>query len=214
VFNSNVFTTEFWLKYVWNENQILFSIGNIKDTIVLQLLNDEPYYNDVFDDDIPYNAEVLESDQLVYNDIQYAHGELVHQWQGGSETIDLDSLDIKFEEERWYHLAVAQTATTLSLYINKIKVDFARKSSGQSQISVNINESKGSVIIDELMIDKTAALPFDDFSDNTVNKIPYAALDANDNWLVMEAQTPNKVKMNWLSSDVFRDAVLAIVQGQ
>jgi hypothetical protein len=212
-FTANTYTTEFWLKYVWNENQVLFAIGNINDTLILKLLNDEPYYNDTFDD-VPYNNEVLESNQLVYNDIQRAHGEIVHQWQGGSEIVDLDSMGIRFEEEKWYHLAIIQSNNTIALYINNTKIDFTRTSSGPGQVAVNINESKGSIIIDELMIDKTTALPFDDFAANTVNKIPYAALDANDKWFILDAQDPDKVKINWLGSSAFRQAVQAIIQGQ
>jgi hypothetical protein len=76
-----------------------------------------------------------------------------------------------------------------------------------------LNAGKGSFVLDELNIDNTAAVAFAAFQENTVKKIPYGALDKDDDWLVLAAKDPNKVRTNIFDTPQFAEKVMAIVNG-
>ena len=61
--SCNVFTVDFWLQYIYAENQIIFDIGNAGDKIKLIIASGECYFEKGADDEsgIPFNAEITQS---------------------------------------------------------------------------------------------------------------------------------------------------------
>lgn len=58
-----IFTVDFWLQYIYAENQIIFDIGNSGDKIKLIIASGECYFEKGTKDEsgIPFNAEIAES---------------------------------------------------------------------------------------------------------------------------------------------------------
>ncbi|GAB6390672.1 MAG: hypothetical protein MdMp014T_0045 [Treponematales bacterium] len=114
---------------------------------------------------------------------------------------------------KWHHIAVARTQDKFVFMLDDKKIEFDRLTGGASAVSIVLNAGKGSFVLDELNIDNTAAVAFAAFQENTVKKIPYGALDKDDDWLVLAAKDPNKVRTNIFDTPQFAEKVLAIVNG-
>jgi hypothetical protein len=65
--------------------------------------------------------------------------------------------------------------------------------------------------IDELTIDRFAALAIESFVGNTAAHIPYGGLDYTQKWAVLMFDNPNRVVTNLFESEQFRMAVLAAI---
>ena len=66
------------------------------------------------------------------------------------------------------------------------KVEFPRYSKGVSDTEVILNGTQNTFVLDELMIDTTTAENFLDFAENTIKRIPWAALDRKNKQFVLE----------------------------
>ena len=185
------FTIDFWMQHIWQENQILLNIGNDNDRIILQVENEEPYYNEPAEGEPSYNEAVEEETELVYNQIGAAHLNIVHKNQYYSEKTMLTNF-----REGWYHMAVVMDATHISLFLNGSEIQFNRYSSGSQAMQMSLNPNKVLLSIDELMIDTTVAESLDLFIKNSGDKVPWGSLDYEDKWLVLMASDPTKVRSN------------------
>jgi hypothetical protein len=67
--------------------------------------------------------------------------------------------------------------------------------------------------LDELSIVAGAAETYEGFSENTKNRVPYAALDYTQKYAVIMVDDPAKLRTNIFESDQFREAVQAIIDG-
>jgi hypothetical protein len=208
-------TVDFWFQYVWSENQVLFRIGNDLEEIFLSIVDSEVYYNDyeLNKDPFPYDNSVLDPEApLVYNQVKTGGISITHTWQGGNKEIDyLENHNKHLQERRWYHFAIVFNSNNVSLFVDDIEIDFNRYQTSQQLMTIFINENENSLIFDELMIDPNVAIPFNDFVNNTNNKIPWAALNSNNNYFILDAKDPQYFKTNIFNSDDFRNAVLSVV---
>lgn len=191
----SVFTVDFWIQYIWAENQVIFDVGNTTDKVRLVVQNDEVYYND-YDPDVdavPYNQEILnEGDVFVFNEPAAASSTIQHYGQGvtnppAGHVFTLDGLGIKFEKNTWLHIGIILTADNMDVYLDTKKVEFPRYSKGVSDTEVILNGTQNTFVLDELMIDTTTAENFLDFAENTIKRIPWAALDRQNKQLILEA---------------------------
>lgn len=190
----SVFTVDFWIQYIWAENQVIFDVGNTTDKVRLVVQNDEVYYND-YDPDVdavPYNQEILEEgDVFVFNEPAAASSTIQHYGQGvntppAGHVFTLDGLGIKFEKNTWLHIGVVLADENMDVYLDTQKVEFPRYSKGVSTTEVILNGTQNTFVLDELMIDTTTAELFEDFAENTVKRIPWAALDRKNKQFVLE----------------------------
>lgn len=192
--SPSVFTVDFWIQYIWAENQVIFDVGNTTDKVRLVVQNDEVYFND-YDPDVdavPYNQEILEEgDVFVFNEPAAASSTIQHYGQGvntppAGHVFTLDGLGIKFEKNTWLHIGIVLTADNMDVYLDTQKVEFPRYSKGASDTEVILNRTQNTFVLDELMIDTTTAELFEDFAENTVKRIPWAALDRKNKQFVLE----------------------------
>jgi hypothetical protein len=167
-------------------------------------------YSEPDDDNIPYSEP--DDDNIPYSVASTNGGNRVeHIWKGGSESISLDDEGVEIEEGVWIHIAVVTTIETISLFINDKKIEFQKNSQATQTMTLEINEDEDKFNIDELTLDQTVTCGIEAFSENTHNRIPYAALDYQKKWLVIEAQDTNYVKTNLFETEEFKAAVRAVI---
>jgi hypothetical protein len=136
---------------------------------------------------------------------------VVHEWLDGIETAGLDDEADSVPKKTWLHVAAVSKPGKIAFYIGKKKIEFEKKSESAQPFSLTLNPAKGEFNVDELLLDETAAVQFEAFRENTENRVPYAALDHREKWLVLEAQDPEKVKTNLFETEQFRAAVRAVI---
>ena len=212
---SNAVTVDFWIQYIWNENQTLFDIGNVADGLRLVVQNDEPYWNGFEEerDAVPFNAEILEEgDVVVWNEPEEADSYIQHYGSGHSaEDIPLGSLSIKFESNTWLHVAVVISEEAVSAFLGSERADFARFAQAAEAVGVTLNGQAGTFILDELYIDEEAAESFEAFCEGTEARAPWGALDDTKKHFVLDGE---ELATNIFESDAFKSAVKAIINEQ
>jgi hypothetical protein len=177
------------------------------------VMSDSMVYSVADTDGIAY--DVPDTDGIPYSIASISGGNSVtHTWSGGTETRFLDDLGFIIASKTWLHIAVVSTSSTLSLFIGKSRVDFLKQDGAAQQMTLTLNEGQTEFNIDEFSINPGAAVNFSEFSDNTDNRIPYAALDYRQKWFVLEAQDPALIKTNLFESEQFRTAVQAVIDSQ
>lgn len=188
------FSMTFLLKYVWNEDgQSLLDLTLGRDRVQLREYNEEPYYNTPATGEPYYNQDVAEQLELVYNEIAHARGSIQHTATGmqpDDRTIPV------LTSNTWYHIAIVGSATQISIYIDDTAYTFQRQYTGAAAADLTINGDKSLVGIDELMYDPTAAMTLQEFKDFSAANIPWGSLDAGDDYLILNAKDPAKVKSN------------------
>lgn len=63
---TNIFTVDFWIQYIYAENQEIFRIGTLDDKVILKIVSAEPYFEE--GGEIPFNAEINET--RMYNKLE------------------------------------------------------------------------------------------------------------------------------------------------
>ena len=189
---TNSLTVDFWIQYIWNEDQTLFDVGGASDGIRLVLANAEPYWND-YDggrDAAPFNQEQLEAGGVVvWNEPGEASATIQHYGSGqATESQALEDLGIAFNAGEWLHVGIAMTETAICAFLDTKQAQFRRFAQAAMAADVSINALEGSLILDELYIDTGAAESFSDFSANTVSRIPWGALDHGQAHFVIDAE--------------------------
>jgi len=213
---SGAWTFDFWLFYFWNENQVIFSIGNNNEKLQLSVENNEPYLNDEPTDGVWLNDEAI--DGVWLNEIKAAHSKLKHTFLTNTSEILLDQN--KLEEGKWYHFGIIADGYTLKLLVNNgLQLSW----DSQTQIlpiTVDINPTAGAIdgensllMVDELMFDPETALAVDIFHKNTNLKRPWGKLDDQYPWAIINVKDPQFFKTNIFKSPDFADAVREIING-
>ncbi|MCL2721737.1 MAG: host specificity factor TipJ family phage tail protein [Treponema sp.] len=212
---SNAWTLDFWLFYFWNENQVIFSVGNESEKIQLVIQNDEPYLNDEPTDNVWLNDEPTDGSWL--NEIRKAHVKIVHIYQGSYDEIELDENILK--QGKWYHIGIIADGVTLKMIINE-KILTWNSREQVIPITVDINSTSGAIdgenslmMIDEMMWDPTSALSIDVFNRNTALRRPWGKLDDQFPWAIINVDNPAYFKTNIFQSQDFKNEVLAIING-
>ena len=172
---TNNVTVDLWVEYIWNENQVLFDIGNDIDRIKLVIANEEPYLNDYTPDrdEAPLNAEMLMSgDVVVLNEPAYASTTIQHYGNtvpvpDPSHVRTFDELGIAFERNTWLHVGIIVSPDKIGCYLDKTEITFERYADAASPVCVMLNELRNTFILDELYIDTEVTEAFADFAANT-----------------------------------------------
>lgn len=214
---TNNVTVDFWVEYIWNENQVLFDIGNDVDRIKLVVANDEPYLNDYTPerDEAPLNAEMLmPGDVVVLNEPAHASSTIQHYGNtvpvpDPSHVRTFDELGIAFTRNTWLHVGIVLSPDTIGCYLNKTQVTFDRYASAASPVRVMLNELQNTFILDELYIDTEVTESFTDFAANTDARIPWGALDKDKKYFILEAEN---LLTNIFDTDEFKAKVNALIQ--
>lgn len=209
---SNTWTVDFWLQYIWAENQVLFTIGNESDKIQILNSTGEPNYNEPMDQEPPYNTEIVQKTSLPYNVALGADNFLQHAGIAQTETLSLSEMGITFESNTWLHFAVVMTPEKITAYLNDKEVPFSRFALATEIATIKLNEKKNSFVLDELLVDPVTAETFDDFVETTKNKVPFGSLDWRQQWFILDAKNTQNLKTNIFDSEVFRSAVKKIIQ--
>ena len=205
---TNLFTVDFWMLNFFNENQNMFIVGSDFEYVKIDVVNAEPYYND---DTFQYNDTATEG--TWYNEIRGAATRVVYHYDGNPD-------DIRYIEDgegnpglvvgTWYHVGIIDYGTTLSVYVNNFKFDFASPGTRTDAVVVDINPSRGQFLVDEIIVDATVAETEASFTTNTVQKKPWAALSDAHDWFILDVKDPTHTKTNLFQCQDFNDAVLAI----
>jgi hypothetical protein len=207
---KNGSTAEFWVRLIQTQNIVILRAGlSAEDEIALNIGGSDPAYSAPGDDAVAYSLP--ESDGVAYSTASTTGNRLDHTWPAGSESVDLDAEGIAITQNTWTHLAVVSTAENISVYINKSRVDFDKHVQTEGNMNLEINEDQDEFNVDELTLDRTMPAAFDGFSANSDARIPYAALDYQEKWMVLMAEDPDKVKTNLFETEQFRDAVHAVI---
>ena len=209
--DTNVYTVDFWIQYIWAENQVLLDIGSNTDKIQVICSSGEPNYNEPLPDEPPYNWEIETADQLPYN---VATGEAVylsHIGQTQNSTINFKSLDFFFLPNTWEHIAVVLTDTEIKLFIRDRQFSFTRYNTAPATATATLNGTKMSFQLDELLVDTTVAREFDNFVEGTHDRIPWGKLDYKKKHFILNADDADNVTGNVFSSKAFEQAVQKII---
>ena len=214
---TNTITVDFWVEYIWNENQILFDIGNDVDRIKLVVANDEPYLNDYTPtrDEAPLNAEMLmPGDVIVLNEPAHASSTIQHYGNTVpvpdlSHVRTFDELGIAFERNTWLHVGIVLSPDAIGCYLNRTQVTFERYASAAAPVRVMLNELRNTFILDELYIDTEVTEAFADFAANTDARIPWGALDKDGKYFILEV---DNLLTNIFDTDEFKTKVKALIQ--
>lgn len=213
--NTNKYTVDFWMQYIWAEDQVLFDIGSDNDKVKLVIQNDEVYLNTPLEDEPPLNIEQTRAGEVVVLNEPAASSSFIQHY-GSSNLLPsekhlktLTDLGIEFKNNSWLHVGIVLTDTTLEVYLNDKKVTFARYNNSSEKCTVVLNELQNTFILDELMIDSTVQESFDSFAKNTVARIPWGALDKNKKHFILE--TENLVS-NIFDSPLFRQKAIELLQ--
>lgn len=209
--DTNIYTVDFWIQYIWAENQVLLDIGSTTDKIQVICSSGEPNYNEPLPGEPPYNWEIETADKLPYN---VAAGESVylsHTGQTQSSTINFKSLNFFFLPNTWEHIAVVLTDTEIKLFIRDRQFSFNRYNTAPATATANLNGNKMSFQLDELLVDTTVARDFDDFVEGTHDRIPWGKLDHKKKHFILNADDADNVTGNVFSSKAFEQAVQKII---
>lgn len=141
-----------------------------------------------------------------------AYRELQHLVNGVVvEAVTFAALGLEFEPNSWVHFGIFADSEKTRLCVNSLYHDFTRAETA-GQITINLNQNKTSVIIDELMIDTTTAATFANFLERTQKRIPFGTLAESDNWFILTARNPEKIKTNLFEAPQFVEAVEAVLR--
>jgi hypothetical protein len=225
---AHKWTVDFWLEYIWFEQQSLFDVGNEGDRIQIIVSPGDPYYNTYENrvpDDPPYDygtsPEPVYSDYMVYNNVMPS-GTFVYHTSGTWEehyTIEekIEELyhpteEFKFLPNSWMHFGFVLTDTQIKFYVDIYEIAFDRKITGDTQGSAIFNQEKNTFCLDELYID-TVAEPFDSFYQTTLDKIPWGNISASEYNFILDVKDKNSVYTNLFDTSAFTNAVERIAGG-
>ena len=284
------YTVDFWLQYIFAENQRLFNIGTPNEQVRLVQANTECYFFELEDDvcpmfeemrmsrlfyqiafsytcamfeagedecamfdseslmfdnrqpDEPYHAdwiyyrrveteegEIFEVFNITegqyfdyigniwirtceYNEPRGSYEEIQHVLNGTvRDVVSFEEAGIDFIPNTWLHVGIIADSEKVCVCLNNQSFCFNR-AEFTGQLTVTLNESKNSYMLDELLVDTTAAEDKAVFFDNTTKRIPFGSLDYSQNWFVLTAKDPEKLKTNIFDSSVFTDAVDSVLR--
>lgn len=219
---SNKVTVDFWIKYMWSEDQTLVDIGDSFDRIKLTVQSPEPYYNiwdtdndgQITEGECPWNQESVEVGVgfVCYNTPDTANKSYIeHTGTNNSTRVLLSDRNLSLKDGEWYHIGFVMTADKIALYYQDQAIEFDRYNKTIEPITAILNELKNSFLLDELFIDSTVAEDLETFKEATELRIPWGALNFKDKYLILEAQNKNFIS-NIFETDSFENKVIEILQ--
>lgn len=287
------FTVDFWLQYIYAENQIIFDIGNTGDKIKLIIAAGECYFEKGADDEsgIPFNAEITQSrlynllplrdvlfnkaseneiafnaaangecpfesiavkefnanyvyyvktttagvevwsvatvtaatyytllaaglyeKTLPFNSPAAAHSYLQHDGQTQSEQRELSDIGVSFTPNSWLHIGIIASANKITVALNDRAAEFTRYETAAAALSVVLNSSRNSFMLDELLVDITEAEAVDTFYEHTTNRVPWANLSKSNDYFILTVKDLQNFKTNIFDTQLFKDKVAEVIQ--
>ena len=211
---TNTLTVDFWIQYIWAENQVLFDVGNSEDRVRLVVRNDEIYFNEPLKDEVPFNQEQIENGTVyVFNEPAAASSFIQHYGANlspdANNTRTFTELGLDFEKNKWLHVGIVLSSQTINVFLDTIKVSFSRYSQGIGNCDLFLNNLQNTFLLDELFVDTQVAEEFEDFISNTKARIPWGGLDSKQKFFVLEA---DNLITNIFDSDLFKEKVSLLFQ--
>jgi hypothetical protein len=205
-------TVEFWLRLPVVSNIAVLHLKTPKNEELTFMIGgqDIEYSAAGNTGDVPY-SDVGDTGEIPYSVAAINNNRLEHTSPKGGEVIDMSAVEIR--SNTWAHIALVATQQKFCLFIdNKTHFEVTKhyQTTGEES-DIAINEGQDTANIDELTIDRFAALANDSFISNTTAHIPYAGLDYTQKWAVLMFDNPNMVVTNLFESEQFRMAVLAAI---
>lgn len=287
------FTVDFWLQYIYAENQIIFDIGNAGDKIKLIIASGECYFEKGAEDEsgIPFNAEITQSrlynilplvdvlfnkasaeeiafnaagagecpfesiavkefnanyvyyvktiergvetwnvaevtaanyysyliaglyeKTLPFNSPAAAHSYLQHDGQTQSEQRELSDIGVTFTPNKWLHIGIIASPTKIIVALNDRAVEYTRYETAAAALSIVLNSSRNSFMLDELLVDITEAEAVNTFYEHTINRVPWAKLSKSNDYFILTVKDLQNFKTNIFDTQLFKDKVLEVMQ--
>jgi hypothetical protein len=204
-------TVEFWLRLPAVSNIAVLRLKTPKNEELIFMIGgkDIEYSAAGNTGDIPY-SDAGDTGDIPYSAATTTNNRLEHASPKGSEVIDMSASEI--HPNTWTHIALVATQQKFCLFIGNTQYEITKhyQTTGEES-DIAINEGRDTANIDELTIDRFAALALDSFIGNTTAHIPYAGLDYAQKWAVLMFDNPNRVVTNLFESEQFRMAVLAAI---
>jgi hypothetical protein len=203
VVNNAESTVEFWLRSKIVQNFCVFRLRAGLEEFVFTIGGPGIEYTAPSSGSIAYTDPADGS--IAYTAAATSKNRIDHFSPKGSETTVIDGVSITANS--WLHIAVVITETKYSLFINNTKFEFNKHFQNNFNVDIVINEDKNEINLDELNLDRCAAITSAAFIQNTALHIPYGALDVSKKWAVLMFDNPNRVATNLFESEQFKMAV-------
>lgn len=195
--SANVLTVDFWLQYIWCENQILFDVGTTNDKIRLAVQENEIYFNTPEEGEVVWNTEQETlGDVIVWNEPAEESSIVLH-YGTSNPTPDsnnyatLTSKGVNLEPNKWLHVGIVFGADSVAVYLDKAKIEFTRYEKASDDVEIVLNKNGDTLgntfILDELFIDSSTAEDFESFAKNTDARVPWGKLDYTSKHFVLDA---------------------------
>lgn len=167
----------------------------------------------------PYDYDEFLQDGLykkmcVYNTVKETDSFIRHEHLNQvSEVGILDTFNEKLEDNKWYHFAIVKDYDKLNIFLNysqyEIEIEPLMMSVSATSNVVNaiFNPTRVSFLIDELLIDDTTCINFEDFAERTLYKKPFGSLDDSQDWSILQIKDTNLFKTNIFESDFVKKAI-------
>lgn len=220
--NSNTWTVDCWFQYSWVEGQEVLRVDTDSASVKIENVVAEVNYNEPQGEEPPYNTESQETgdDFIPYNVARGAGCNIVFA-HGIQEVFPIGDLGLEITTDEWVHFAISVTngnATLLfstdtliakyqaqeiaSPYVYKVLTGIGTGG------TFYFNATKGTMLIDELMIDSATAETMNDFASASIKKIPWAAMsDATDKFMLIKDPDSDFVSnINFADNLVLTDA--------
>jgi hypothetical protein len=201
-------TIEFWVRSAPARALCLLRVKTaMEEELVLVTGGPGMGYSTAAPGSIGYSAAAPGS--IGYSTAAPTESRVEHNSPKGKESVPLSGVSI--DPNSWIHIAAVTTETKLALFIGTSQFTFNKDFPAAADMDVKINEDKNEINLDELNIDRAAAISAAAFNQNTEFFIPYAALDYTQKWAVLMFDNPNRVATNLFESEQFKMAVLAAI---
>jgi hypothetical protein len=207
VLNNAESTLEFWLRSKTVQNICVFRLKAGLEEFVFTIGGPGIEYTAPAAGSIPYTLPADGS--IAYTAASDTQTRIDHFSPKGSETVVIQ--DVSITANSWLHIAAVITQTKFSLFIGNTKFDLNKHYQNSINVEAVINEDKNEINIDELNVDRFAAIASADFIQNTALHIPYGGLDFSKKWAVLMFDNPNRVATNLFESEQFKMAVKAVI---
>ena len=194
-------TVDFWFQYTWAEGQELFRATASRGALYVRTETSEPNYSFIEDGVPPYNTEEAESGAgiIPYNVARPDGCLLVYERNGTEYPVRLKDIGIDLKPDDWAHCAVTLDGGRMTVMLSNDAVvqrylddpghevpyvvrEFTGAGTGGT---LSYNPSRGTALIDELLVDATVAETATVFGEASVSKIPWGALPAEGKRLML-----------------------------
>ena len=194
-------TVDFWFQYTWAEGQELFRATASRGALYVRTETSEPNYSFIEDGVPPYNTEEAESGAgiIPYNVARPNGCLLVYERNGTEYPVRLKDIGIDLKPDDWAHCAVTLDGGRMTVMLSNDAVvqrylddpghevpyvvrEFTGAGTGGT---FSYNPSRGTALIDELLVDAAAAETATVFGEASVSKIPWGALPAEGKRLML-----------------------------